>query len=147
MRIVLLGTSHRTAPLELRERLAVDDPTPALRKLVAGDEVDEAVLFSTCNRVEVVAVTRSLESARLRLRSLFARDLGGAAEIPSAADLDSHLYEHLDGDAARAGGWAPSPLVAGYMHVGCAVMAIGCLGSAYVYKRVWEAETAAAREQ
>lgn len=40
--------------------------------------------------------------------------------------------------AARAGGWAPSPLATGYMHVGCAVMAVGCLGSAYVYKRVWE---------
>jgi hypothetical protein len=38
--------NHRTAPLDLRERLAVDEPGPVLRKLVAGAEVDEAVLIS-----------------------------------------------------------------------------------------------------
>ena len=99
MKIVLLGMSHRSAPLELRERLAAQDATGPLRKLVAGDEIDEAVLTSTCNRVEVVAVTRSLDAARLRLRSFFARDLPDS-EL-AAVDLDAHLYEHLDGDAMR----------------------------------------------
>ena len=41
MKIVLLGVNHRTAPLELRERLAVEDPVPPLQKLVAGHEIDE----------------------------------------------------------------------------------------------------------
>ena len=49
MKIVLLGMNHRTAPLELRERLAVDDPVPRLKKLVGSQEIEEAVLFSTCS--------------------------------------------------------------------------------------------------
>jgi glutamyl-tRNA reductase len=97
MRIVLLGMNHRSAPLELREQIAVDDPEAPLQKLVACDEVDEAVLFSTCNRVEVVAVTRSLEAARLRLRSFFSRDLGAGPD----GRIEDHLYEHVDGDAMR----------------------------------------------
>jgi glutamyl-tRNA reductase len=97
VRIVLLGMNHRSAPLELRERLAVADPAPALQKLVAGEEIDEAVLFSTCNRVEVVAVTRSLEAARLRLRAFFAE----LAREPLPADFAAHLYEYVDGDAMR----------------------------------------------
>jgi glutamyl-tRNA reductase len=97
VRIVLLGMNHRSAPLELRERLAVADPAPALQKLVAGEEIDEAVLFSTCNRVEVVAVTRSLEAARLRLRAFFAE----LARDPLPADFAEHLYEYTDGDAMR----------------------------------------------
>jgi len=98
LRIVLLGMSHRSAPLELRERLAVDDPAPPLQKLARCEEIDEAVLFSTCNRVELVAVTRSLEAARLRLRAFFARELAGELE---ADELEEHLYEHVDGDAMR----------------------------------------------
>ncbi len=101
MRIVLLGMNHRSAPLEIRERLAVDDPAPPLQKLVACDEIDEAVLFSTCNRVEVVALTRSLEGARLRLRSFFERDLPATDLALGGRTLDRHLYEHVDGDAVR----------------------------------------------
>ncbi len=93
-----MGMNHRSAPLELRERLAVEDPEGPLQKLVASDEVDEAVLFSTCNRVEVVAVTRSLEAARHRLHSLFQRELGGE---PAGDELGDHLYEYRDADAMR----------------------------------------------
>jgi glutamyl-tRNA reductase len=100
VRILLVGMNHRSAPLELREKLAVDDPAPALRKLVACDEVDEAVLFSTCNRVEVVVVTRALEAARLRLRSFLARELAAPGEL-TPGRVEAHLYEHLDGDAMR----------------------------------------------
>jgi glutamyl-tRNA reductase len=99
VRIYLLGMSHRSAPLELRERLAVDDPGPALQKLARSQEIDEAVLFSTCNRVEVVTVTRSVEAARMRLRSFFARELAEPALVGDA--LESHVYEHVDGDAMR----------------------------------------------
>ena len=99
MRIALLGMSHRTAPLELRERLAVEDPVPLLQKLVACEEIEEAVLLSTCNRVEVVALTRHLEGARHRLQAFFRRDLAGAAPLPGGAELAGHLYEHLDADA------------------------------------------------
>ena len=87
MRLLLLGMSHHTAPLAVRERLAVEDPAPLLRKLVASDEIDEAVLFSTCNRIEVVALTRTPDAARLRLRSFFRFDLAG----DESADLEGYL--------------------------------------------------------
>ncbi len=98
MRILLVGMNHETAPLDLRERLAVDDPVPPLQKLVAGDEIDEAVLLSTCNRVEVVLVTRAPDAARLRARRFLSRELGTSL---SESELDAHVYEHSDGDAMR----------------------------------------------
>lgn len=101
MKLVLVGMNHRSAPLEVRERLAVDDPGPALRKLVAGDEVDEAVLLSTCNRVEVVALTRDVDTARLRLRSLLGRDLASGESPVGEKTLDACLYEYVNADAMR----------------------------------------------
>lgn len=57
--ILLLGLNHRTAPVEVRERLAFAEPDvpPALASLRAGGLVREAVLLSTCNRVELYATT------------------------------------------------------------------------------------------
>jgi glutamyl-tRNA reductase len=101
VKLVLLGMNHRTAPLDVRERLAVDDPAPALQKLARSDEVDEAVLLSTCNRIEILVLTRDVEAARLRLRSFFRRELpGGASDIGETA-LDRSRDEHRDGDAMR----------------------------------------------
>jgi glutamyl-tRNA reductase len=99
MKLLLVGMNHRSAPLALRERMAVDDPAPVLRKLTAGDEIDEAVLVSTCNRVELVVLTRDLESARMRVRACFRRDLAGDA--PGEGELDACLYEHINADAMR----------------------------------------------
>ena len=101
MKLLLLGMNHRTAPLDLRERLAVEDPGPPLQKLVACEEIDEAVLLSTCNRVEVVALTRSPDAARLRLRSFFRRELGAEQAGLSERSLDEVLYEYRDGEAMR----------------------------------------------
>lgn len=98
MRLILLGMNHRTAPLAVRERLAVNDPGPLLQKLVASDEIDEAVLFSTCNRVEVLALTRTLDGARIRLRSFFQRDLA-PDDFSIGEDLDELTYEHRDSEA------------------------------------------------
>ena len=100
MKLLLVGLSHHSAPVSLRERLAVQDPEAPLQKLRASDEIDEVVLLSTCNRTEAVVLTRNLEAARLRLRSFFRRDLGdglGASEH----DLDTYFYEHRDGEAMR----------------------------------------------
>ena len=84
MNILLLGMNHRTASLDLRERYAVEDVRPSLTKLAAEGDIDEAMLLSTCNRVEVVVTTRRPDAARLRLRSFFARDL--AEESPALGD-------------------------------------------------------------
>ena len=94
MNVIVTGMNHRSAPVEVRERFAVVDPGPALAKLVASDEVEEAVLVSTCNRVEAVALVRDLDAGRLRLRSFFRRELTGEAALPPAVALEEVLYEH-----------------------------------------------------
>lgn len=100
MNLLLLGMSHRTAPLELRERYAVSDVRPALGKLVASPDVEEAVLLSTCNRVEVLVLTRQLDAARLRLRAFIERELG-ADGAGDASNLDEALYQYVDRSAVR----------------------------------------------
>jgi glutamyl-tRNA reductase len=101
MSLLLVGMSHRTASVELRERYAIEDPRPALTKLIASPEIDEAVLLSTCNRVEIVAWTREPDAARLRLRSCFERELPGDGERVRAGELHAALYELADGAAIR----------------------------------------------
>jgi glutamyl-tRNA reductase len=56
--LISLGVSHKTAPVEVRERLALDehDAERLLRELTAHDEVHEAVAISTCNRTELYLV-------------------------------------------------------------------------------------------
>jgi len=74
MRLLLVGMNHESASVEVRERFAVDDPAPVLAKLVQSEEVGEAVVVSTCNRVELCVTTPQLESARHRLLRFFAGD-------------------------------------------------------------------------
>jgi glutamyl-tRNA reductase len=99
--ILLLGMNHRTASLALRERYAVEDVRPALTKLVADGDIEEAVLLSTCNRVEVVVTTRRPDAARIRLRSFVARDLAEESPAPGNEALDEALYEYSDASAVR----------------------------------------------
>ena len=101
MKLLLLGMSHHSAPLAVRERFAVEDPAPMLEKLVSSDAIDEAVLLSTCNRIEVIVSTRNTEAARMRLRSFFRRELAGDGELLAEQVLEESLYEHRDGDAMR----------------------------------------------
>jgi glutamyl-tRNA reductase len=96
--MILLGMNHETAPVEVRERLAVDDPGPLLQKLVASDDIEEAVLFSTCNRVEVLVLTRSLESTRHRLHAFFGRDLASDDHFADF-NFEEVTYEYRDGEA------------------------------------------------
>jgi glutamyl-tRNA reductase len=75
MKLMLLGMNHRTAPIEVRERFAIAHAGSLLRKLVDRPEIEEAVLLSTCNRVEVVVTTPSPEAAEHALVDFFLRDL------------------------------------------------------------------------
>ncbi len=84
--LVCVGLSHQTAPLAVRERLAM---TRARRtELLArwGQAPDEAMLVATCNRVEVYVATADPARARARVREELER-MGGAG-------LRSYLYEH-----------------------------------------------------
>ena len=94
MKLLLLGMNHRSAPLDVRERFAVSELGPVLQKLAAGDDLEEVVLVSTCNRVEVVATTRHPEAARHRLAGFFSTEGQGAV-------AEEHLYEYRDQEVVR----------------------------------------------
>ena len=59
MNVVVIGLSHHTSPVQLRERFAFTEGSlPAtLEKLRGSGVVNEAVILSTCNRVEIYAAT------------------------------------------------------------------------------------------
>lgn len=98
MEILVVGCSHKTAPIELRERLHVPerDLVGPLEALGLEPPILERVILSTCNRVEVYAVAEEAEPARQAIEAL----LGSRAHLPAAAIAD-HLYRHRAGDAIR----------------------------------------------
>jgi glutamyl-tRNA reductase len=76
MPVVVLGLSHRTSPVELRERFAFSETVipEALARLRSGGLAEEGVIVSTCNRVELyAAVTRSDRQALADLREFLLR--------------------------------------------------------------------------
>lgn len=64
--IVTLGLSHHSSPIELRERFAFSESRipEALERLRASGNIEEAVILSTCNRVEIYAVAADSDAAR-----------------------------------------------------------------------------------
>ncbi len=96
MKILLIGMNHRSAPLEVREHFAAGDAGPALRKLTAHDEIEEAALVSTCNRVELIVTTRRVDDARHLLVRFFQHEFTGGAPIPGGGQFEEFSYEHRD---------------------------------------------------
>ena len=96
--VIVLGVSHRTAPVAVRERLTVADDLidTALRQVVSLPGIREAALLCTCNRVEVYAVAADRESALRALGS----DLAVRASV-AAAELEPHLYVRSDTEAVH----------------------------------------------
>jgi glutamyl-tRNA reductase len=70
--IVSIGTSHHVAPIEFRERLAFSEEQliESHQYLHESDQVQEAVILSTCNRVEVYAVLNSVRTAEAAAKVL-----------------------------------------------------------------------------
>jgi glutamyl-tRNA reductase len=95
MRYQLIGVNHKSAPLDVRERLAIPESRlpEACRDLTTYPGIEEGMLISTCNRVEVVTHTTN-GSADLRgfLHSHFQL---------RPEDLNAHLYEFREKDAVR----------------------------------------------
>ena len=100
MSILLVGVNHKTAPVEIRERLAFNDEacSEGLRRLVDGEVVREGLIVSTCNRVEILSATSS-ESIEFSAGQL-TNFLDSTGRLPSGF-LDQHLYRHVDEDAIR----------------------------------------------
>ncbi len=97
MHLLLVGISHRTAPVELRER--IDFQTRgvdlALQALAARGAAREAVVLSTCNRAEIYAACDDVPAARADLAQFIA-DFHGVDH----ASLAPHVYDVADLEAA-----------------------------------------------
>jgi glutamyl-tRNA reductase len=94
MNFQLIGVNHLSAPLEVRERLAVSEAQlpEAVRSLVRQPGVDEGMVLSTCNRVEVLTSTKQGADLRGFLHSYFGLN---------ADALHSHVYEFEQRAAVR----------------------------------------------
>src|SRR2546422_10154375 len=94
MQLAVVGLSHKTAPVEVRERLAFNSSVlrAALTALVGRQDVTEAIILSTCNRVEVMA-----ESSDDRL----IRDFLCEFHQISHDAVSKHLYSFRNADAIR----------------------------------------------
>jgi glutamyl-tRNA reductase len=94
MQLALVGLSHKTAPVEVRERLAFSGEIlkTALTSLVDRNQIKEAIILSTCNRVEVVAESPDDR----RIREFF-------CEFHRVQDdvIAKHLYSFRNADAIR----------------------------------------------
>jgi glutamyl-tRNA reductase len=96
--VVVIGLNHRTVPLDLLERMTVNEASlpKALADLLGRDHVSEAVVLSTCNRTEVYASVERFHGAYADIREF----LSGLAFLPPEAFGD-HLYAHYDEAAAQ----------------------------------------------
>ncbi len=97
-RIVLIGLNHKTAPVEIREKFAVVcvDTSGPLADLVQLRPIKEAFYLSTCNRMEVLFSTATLDEGISAVVGLLAEIYG-----QTGASLKPYLYTHIDQDAVR----------------------------------------------
>ena len=98
MRICHVGLNHKTAPVELRERLAVPEHDIAgiLQSQIAQHAIREAALLSTCNRVEMTVVTHDPDAAIALIHEWFANKAGMTLD-----QVCPHLYSYTTDDAVK----------------------------------------------
>jgi len=98
MNLLLLGMNHKTAPVEIRERLniACTEDFNLLGEILAIPGVEEALYLSTCNRVEILVRSREGDAAEESLRELIFRHGNLSGE-----ELVRCLYVHRDEAAVR----------------------------------------------
>ena len=94
MKLFAVGLSHKTAPVETREQLAVkhSEIVDLAASLKSSGNLDEIVLLSTCNRVEIYGTTQDVSSD---IKSLF------QLLCAKPRDLDPYIYVHENVDAVR----------------------------------------------
>lgn len=75
MEIIVIGLNHKTAPIEIRERLAFPESEieEALKRIKALPAVREAMILSTCNRVEIYATSKEVEKAAQGLKEFLSQ--------------------------------------------------------------------------
>jgi glutamyl-tRNA reductase len=96
--LLAIGVSHKTAPVEVRERLALPEPRAYefVRDLRGAAAVHEAVAISTCNRTELYLVVSDPVEAESTVLAMLASQAG-----IRPTELSSAIYSHRNCDAAR----------------------------------------------
>jgi glutamyl-tRNA reductase len=96
--LVLVGLNHRSAPLAVREKLGFSEAELplAVERLVTGDPVEEGIILSTCNRVEVVARAKDRQAAAAAVKEFLAREHGVSIE-----EVDRFTYELAGNEVVR----------------------------------------------
>jgi glutamyl-tRNA reductase len=96
--VLVVGLSHRTAPVSLLEKVSVgaDDLAKTLDELHRAETISEVLLVSTCNRIEVYADVARFHPAVAEISTVLARHAG----VP-VGDLAEHLYVHFAEAAAE----------------------------------------------
>ena len=95
--ILLLGVNHKTAGVEIRERLALKGSDTSALRLIAGlPELEELVFLSTCNRVEVILSTKNPADAQEAVKRLWMEKTGMDRGL-----IDSSAYVYESQDAIR----------------------------------------------
>lgn len=96
MNIAVVGLSHKTAPVEVREKLSIaeDAKAAAIAQLCSYPNIDEAAVLSTCNRLEIYLVTSETENG-IREATQFLSEYSG---LPLHS-LRQHLFILLHQDA------------------------------------------------
>ncbi|MBI5789161.1 MAG: glutamyl-tRNA reductase [Candidatus Schekmanbacteria bacterium] len=91
MEIIIVGLSHKTAPVEIREKISFPEHKlpDALTQLGTFRAIKEGIILSTCNRVEIIAHTDCLEGGSLAIKEFISR----FHQIP-IPEFESHLYIH-----------------------------------------------------
>jgi len=93
--IYLIGLNHKTAGVDIRERFALTDCDPTATGLISdAGAISEAMILSTCNRVEFLVVGDSSHDIRGKVLRFWADHCG-----QPLADLENHTYSHA-GNAA-----------------------------------------------
>ncbi len=95
MNFFVIGVNHKTAPVEVRERFAISEAKlpDALRQLTEFPGIEEGMIVSTCNRVEIVARTKNSEC---NLRDFVQKYYGMEPD-----QFEKHIFEHKHKDAVR----------------------------------------------
>ncbi|HDY88671.1 MAG TPA: glutamyl-tRNA reductase, partial [bacterium] len=98
MNILVIGLNHKTAPIEVREKVAFDGPKldEAIAALKNSAEVKENIILSTCNRVEIYANVNGLDSGIESIKEF----ISNFHEVPRDL-LDKSLYIHKGAEAVK----------------------------------------------
>lgn len=96
MKYIVVGLNHKTAPVEVREKVALDamKSVQVLGRILKFPFISEATVVSTCNRVEFYGTTKNVEDTQLAMLHVFEDVHAG-----NAPDLKTHLYCKTDHEA------------------------------------------------